>query len=184
MAIDLGPSFRDDRPGRRRGLSWLWAAPRWAARRSGEASASSDIDRGARLIADLASTIRGGPASAPDLLLHPSGAFDVASSAVMLGVSELELRRRLDRRQRQTAIVTWGAAAAAWVFLALWVWQVLANPASEGRVWAAFQFLPFCAAFFVLALRNAWQNWQLRMRRVGSVSAYLRTSDPFWPRLG
>jgi len=137
--------------------------------------------RGARLISDLASTVRAGPSSAPDLVIYPNGVFDMGSSASALGLSEHQLRQRLDQRRRQTATVAWGAAGAAWVFLGLWVWQVLATPGSDGRVWAAFQLLPFCAAFFVLAFRNAWQNWQLRTRRVGSVSAYLRTSDPFWP---
>ena len=53
-----------------------------------------------------------------------------------------------------------------------------------GRFWAAVQFLPFCAAFFVLAFRNAWANWQLRTRRLAPAGAYLRTAEGFWPRGG
>ena len=40
---------------------------------------------------------------------------------------------------------------------------------------------PFCAVFFLLAFKNAWQNWQLRTGRLGSALDYLTTTERFWP---
>ena len=101
-----------------------------------------------------------------------------------MGLTAFELKRRWLRRRRQTARVAWGCFAAGWAALGLWTWQMMAMPAEQGRFWAAVQFLPFCAAFFVLAFRNAWANWQLRTRRLGSAGEYLRSADRFWPSAG
>jgi len=46
---------------------------------------------------------------------------------------------------------------------------------------AGLEFVPFCGLFFLLAFKNAWQNWQLRRRRLGSAMEYLTTGEPFWP---
>jgi hypothetical protein len=94
------------------------------------------------------------------------------------------LTRRWLRRRGQTARVAWGCFAAGWAALGLWTWQMTVLPAGQGRFWAAVQFLPFCAAFYVLAFRNAWANWQLRTRRLGSAGEYLRSADRFWPSAG
>ena len=184
MTIDLGPGLRPGTGEPRRRLSWLLAGPRWALRRSGEAAGVGEIRGGARLIRHLAVNLRRGGPAAPAPVADEDGRLDVAATAFVMGVPEAELRRLFAIRRRQSARVAWGSFAAGWGFLGLWCWQALGTPWSHERIWAAIQFLPFCAAFFVLSFRSAWQNWQLRTGRLGSAGDYLRTTEPFWPRAG
>lgn len=140
-----------------------------------------EIKQGAGLIRSLADVLRTG--SQPDRRLRArvDGTLDVAATAFSHGLTVAELERRLKARRRQTARAAYLAFALGWGLLALWLWQALDTPWSYARVASAVEFLPFCAAFFLVAFRNAWLNWQLRVRRLGSAADYLRTSEPFWP---
>ena len=181
MSIDLGPGLRDVTKEPRRGMSWMLAGPRWVLRRSGEAAGTREIRGGARLIRHLAAVLRRGQPAGAGPVADENGRLDAAATAFVMGISENELRRIWAVRRKQSARVAWGCFAAGWGFLALWAWQAMGTPWTQERVWAAVQFLPFCAAFFVLSFRSAWQNWQLRTGQLGSAGDYLRTAEPFWP---
>ena len=184
MAIDLGPGLQGDHPGSRRRFGWLLAGPRWAARRAAETTGVAEIRSGYGLVRGLVAAIRREPAPVRGPIADEDGRLDPGAPAFAMGLTECELKRRWLRRRRQTARVAWGCFAAGWAALGLWTWQMTVLPAGQGRFWAAVQFLPFCAAFFVLAFRNAWANWQLRTRRLGSAGEYLRSADRFWPSAG
>lgn len=185
MAIDLGPGLSGQKPARRSRLAWLTAGPLWMARRTGEMAGASEIRSGYGLLRGLGGAIRRGPARQSGPVADARGYLDPVATAFNMGITEFELEKRWKERRRQTARVAWGCFAAGWIALLLWVWQMVAMPTGGGgRFWAAVQFLPFCAAFFVLAFRNAWANWQLRTRRLAPAGAYLRTAGGFWPRGG
>ncbi len=183
MPIELGP-LRGPPGQERRGI-WrrigdhLLSGPRWLGRCSAEFAGVDEIATGGGFIRELSSRLQG---PADRVVSHPDGTIDLQATAFLMGVSEQALERRLEVRRRQTARLAWGAFAAAWGFLALWTWQMVALHWERGRLLGVVQFVPFCAVLFILAFRSAWQNWQLRTRRLGSVGEYLRTPDAFWPR--
>jgi hypothetical protein len=184
MAINLGPGLKEPTKERRQRFSWVLAGPRWPLQRTGEAMGACEIRGGARLIGELAAALRRSKPEAAGPITDEDGHLDIAETAFTMGISERELQQLRAARRNQTARVAWGCFVAAWAFLGLWAWQAMGTPWSQERVWAAVQFLPFCAAFFVLAFRSAWQNWQLRTGNLGSASTYLRTAEPFWPSAG
>lgn len=184
MDINLKPNLQEPVKERRQRLSWVLAAPRWALRRTGEAVGAREIRGGARLIGDLAAALRRSRPEGAGPIADEDGRLDVTATALTMGISEHELKQLRAARRKQTARVAWGCFTAAWAFLGLWAWQAIGTPWSQERVWAAVQFLPFCATFFVLAFRSAWQNWQLRTGNLGSAGTYIRTTEPFWPSAG
>ncbi|MBR0646889.1 hypothetical protein [Plastoroseomonas hellenica] len=159
----------------------LLAGPRWLGRRSAEAAGAREITKGARLIGQLADRLRG--RQDRDLpIARPDGTVDPQATAFLMGLSEEALLERWRARRRQTAWLSWGCFVLAWLFLVVWGWQTVVTPWGAGRLLSALQVLPFCAVLFLLALRSAWQNWQLRTRRMGKIADYLRTNEIFWPR--
>jgi len=184
MAINLGPGLQKPVQVRQQRFSWMLAGPRWVRRRTGEAIGAREVRGGARLIGELAAALRRSRPEGTGPITDQDGRLDVAATAFTMGISEQELQQLRAARRKQTWRLAWGCFAAAWAFLGLWAWQAMSTPWSQERVWAAVQFLPFCAAFFVLAFRSAWQNWQLRTGNLGSAGTYLRTTEPFWPSAG
>lgn len=182
MAIELGPV----QPPERRGGLWrgvvreLLAGPLWFGRRSAEAAGTEEIAKGARLIRALADRLRG-PQDHNLPIARPDGTVDPRATAFLMGLSEEALLERWRVRRRQTAWLSWGCFVLAWLFLIVWGWQTLVAPWGAGRLLSALQVLPFCAALYLLALRSAWQNWQLRTRRMGTIADYLRTNETVWP---
>ncbi|MBR0668650.1 hypothetical protein GXW71_30135 [Roseomonas hellenica] len=182
MAIELGP-VRSSERGRglwRRLGRGLLAGPRWFGRRSAEAAGAGEIANGARLIRALADRLRG-PQDRNLPIARPDGTVDPQANAFLMGLSEEELLERWRVRRRQTAWLSWGCFGLAWLFLIVWGWQTVAASWGAGRLLSALQVLPFCAVLFLLAFRSAWQNWQLRTRRMGAIVDYLRTNETFWP---
>lgn len=182
MAIELGPvGPRERKPGAPRRLGRaLLAGPRWIGRHTAEAAGVEEIAKGARLIRDLAQHLRGVQSGQPPIA-GPDGRVDARAAAFLTGVSEQKLLERWTVRRRQTARFAWGCFLLGWILLAVWAWQSLAAPRVAGRLLSGLQVLPFCGVLFVLSFRSAWQNWQLRTRRVGTAAEYLRSSETFWP---
>ena len=182
MAIELGPP----RPPGRKGGTWrrigrgLLAGPRWLGRRSAEAAGAEELVKGAGLIRELAERLRRRQERAGPIVRF-DGIVDVRATAFLMGLSEFELEERWEVRRRQTARLAWGCFLLGSIFLALWVWQTIAAPWGAGRLLGALQVVSFCGVLFLLAFRSAWQNWQLRTRRIGSIREYLRTEEGFWP---
>jgi hypothetical protein len=182
MAIELGlvgPPERSRGLWRRFGRGFL-AGPRWFGRRSAEAAGAEEITKAARLIGELAARLRA-PTDRGLPIARSDGTVDPRTTAFLLGLAEEELLERWQIRRRQTAWLAWGCFGLGWVFLVVWGWQTVAAPWDAGRLLNALQILPFCGVLFLLAFRSAWQNWQLRTRRMGSVVEYLRATEAVWP---
>jgi hypothetical protein len=141
-----------------------------------------EISQGGRFIRALTAMLRGRSAKRGPIQLHEDGRINVVTTAILLGLSEEELRQRFRDTRVSTARSAYALCCLGWLFLLLWIYNALHMPLMLSRVVSALEFLPFCALFFILAFRSAWTNWQLRTMRLGSASAYLRTTDPFWPR--
>lgn len=157
------------------------AGPRWFWSRTKEAGGLEDIRGSGRLIRDLSAALRQGPADPPRIYGDVDQRLDVAATALSHGLSVASLKKRVVLRRRQTTRLAYLAFGGGWLIFALWLWQALSMPWSAGRVILGLEFIPFCAAFFLLAFKNAWQNWQLRTGRLGSAMDYLTTTEPFWP---
>ena len=158
-----------------RGIGWLSAGPvDWTGRRG--------ISRGASFIRDLIVALRFASQSDPRFRTSEDGCFDVEATAFLHGISVFELQRRLALRRRQTARIAYATFALGCIFLTAWVCEALSSPWTAGRIVLALEFLPFCALFFLLALYNAFLNFQLRIGRAASWREYLATRKPFCPR--
>ena len=105
----------------------------------------------------------------------------MAATALSHGLSVASLEEQVFRQRRQTTRMAYLAFAGGWLSLGWWLWQALTTPWSAGRMVLGLEFIPFCAVFFLLAFKNAWQNWQLRTGRLGSALDYLTTTERFWP---
>jgi hypothetical protein len=178
MDSEHSPLHRRSKAGR---FGWLLAGPRWLWFRSKEASASEEICCNGQLIRDLAAAIRHGPAVAPRMYAGPDRRLDMAATALSHGMSVSALEERVAESRRQTAFLAYLTFAGGWLVLAWWLWQALTTSWSASRMILGMEFVPFCAVFFLLAFRNAWLNWQLRTRRLGSAMDYLTTAERFWP---
>ena len=110
------------------------------------------------------------------------GRFDLGATAMWHGVSDVELRRRLFARRRQTARLAYATFVVGALFLLAWLWRALSSPMTLVRMMSALEFLPFCLLFFLLSFYNALLNFQIRMGHTAGWREYLSTSEPFWPQ--
>ena len=159
----------------------LLAGPRWVWFRTKDAGGLEDIRESGRMIRGLSAALRQGPADPPRIYADTDHRLDLAATAFSYGLSVASLKERVVQRRRQTTHLAYLSFAGGWLVFALWLWQALSTPWSAGRMILGLEFIPFCAAFFLLAFKNAWQNWQLRTGRLGSAMDYLTTTKPFWP---
>ena len=179
-----GGARRGQGEGPRRKVSIVKRAWRGFGRVAGSPSAAvgmEEIRQGAGYIRNLSELLRSEPRSRSRLLVHADGSLDMIATAFAHGLSVDQLEHQLATRRRQTARTAYFAFGLGWCSIVLWLWQAVHTPLTYARIVAALEFMPFCAAFFLLAFRNAWLNWQLRTRQVGSASNYLQTNERFWP---
>ena len=157
------------------------AGPRWFWSRAKEAGGLENIRESGKLIRDLSGVLRQGPAGPPGIYADANQRLDIAATARSHGLSVALLEKRIIQRRQQTTCTAYLTFAGGWLMLAWWLWQALSTPWSASRMILGLEFIPFCAVFFLLAFKNAWQNWQLRTGRLGSAMDYLTTTEPFWP---
>ena len=157
------------------------AGPRWLRSRTREAGGVNEIQEGGRLIRDLATTLRRGPAASPRIYTSAGRHLDLVSTALSHGLSVAALEERMSLRRQQTTTMAYSAFAVGLLILGIWLWRAITTPWSAGRVVLGLEFIPFCVVFVLLAFKAAWQNWQLRTRRLGSAMEYLTTTGQFWP---
>ena len=158
-----------------RGVGWLASGPAdWAGVRS--------IGRGASLIGDLVRAVRERQASDRRFRVEDDRSFELRATALLHGVSVLELQRRLEARRRQTAWVAYGFFAFAGMFVLAWFHAVLSSSWTTSRVLLTVDFLPFGALFLLIGFYNALLNYQIRVGRRASWREYLMTNEPFLPR--
>ena len=176
------PSSSDGRQARPpRG--WVWRGTKLVLGAPLAAFPFGQIIRNGRELGQLVSDIRRGPQPPRAMPQQQEGRLDRAATAFVYGLSEGELDERLARRRRQTALTAYLAFGLGWVFVAAWLLRLLDLDGTGQRLLAALQFAPFCLAFFLTAFKHAHVNWQLRTGLLGSAGDYLRSVEPFWPRL-
>jgi hypothetical protein len=157
------------------GIGWLAATPAdWLGARS--------VSRGASQVGRLWSTARGAAVRDRRFKVEDCGVFDLKATAFSYGISVAALEARLASRRSQTAILAYALFGLASMFLAAWLWSALSAPLRGSRLIVALEFLPFCGLFYLLAFYNALINFQIRMGRTAGWSAYLNTSERFFPR--
>ncbi len=158
-----------------RGIGWLGSSPvQWMGVRS--------IRGGAAFIGDLAARVRAPPRRDSRFKTEEDGAFDLRAMAWSYGLTEAELQRRLAGRRRHTALAAYTMAGLSVAFFGAWLLKVLLTPMTGGRLLLAFDFLPLCLLFVLLAFYQALVNFQIRAGRTADWREYLTTEDGFWPR--
>jgi hypothetical protein len=159
-----------------RGVGWLGSSPvHWMGIKS--------IRGGASFIGDMAALVRACPAHDPRFKTAEEGRFDLRATAFSLGMTVAELQRRLAARRRQTALTAYALGALGAALFVSWGFKVVATPVLAGRLLLAFDFLPLCFLFVLLAFYQALVNFQIRLGRAAGWREYLTTENGFWPRL-
>ena len=179
-AIDLAPLRNFPRGGRK-----LFKAARTVSRqfwfRPREALSLAEIRHNGRIIRNLSSMVRRGPAEPPKIYVDEAQHLNLDATAESHGIDEPALRARIAQRRRQTARMAYLTFAVAWLIAGWWFWQAWTAHWTAGHMIVGLEFIPFAGLFFLLAFKNAWQNWQLRRGQLGSAMDYLATTEPFWP---
>jgi len=155
-------------------MGWLFATPFvW--------SGAHRIKRGWSSIDDLFRLVRAGPGRDDRFKTADRGTFDLHATAVSYGIPVHHLEARLAARRVQTARIAYATFALGWLFLVGWIWDALSSAWTVTRITSTLYFLPFCVLFFLVALYNALQNYQIRSGRLATWREYLATPDRFWP---
>ena len=130
----------------------------------------------------MAARVRSRPRRDPRFRTEERGVFDLRASAFSYGISVVELERRLAGRRRQPAFLSYAMWLLGTLFFGAWIVKVLHTPLTAGRLMLAFDFLPLCLLFVLLAFYQALMNYQIRVGRTASWREYLTTESGFWPR--
>lgn len=172
---------KDAKPRTGRLSRLLLAGPRWLRSRTKEAAGVDEIQESSKLIWRLATALRRTRAEPPRIYAGADRHLDLAATALSHGLNVAALEQRMIFRRRQTRRMAYSALIGGWLILGWWLCQALSTPWSAGRILIGLEFIPFCAVFFLLAFKAAWENWQLRTRHLGSAMEYLTTTEQFWP---
>jgi hypothetical protein len=140
------------------------------------------IRRGASFIGDLSDRIRVRSGRDRRFKTAELGAFDLQATAFSYGISLDELQRRLLMRRKQTALTAYLMGSLGLTFLGAWFIKLLLTPMTGARLILAFDFLPLCLLFVLVAFYQALLNFQVRIGRAASWREYLTTERGFWPR--
>jgi hypothetical protein len=131
---------------------------------------------------DLDALGAGGRRSASRMRLDETGAFDLDASAFLHGQRRFVFEQALAQRQRSTARNARLFLGLGVLFFLAWL-DRLATMARTGQaILTAIEFTPASAAFFLLAFRFGFENYQIRMRRKVTAMEYLAAPSGFWPR--
>jgi hypothetical protein len=139
------------------------------------------IVQNGRLIGDLARRLRAGGVRDDRLHFLDDRRIDMEATAFAHGMTVASLDALLSNRQREAARAAYLAFSLGWVFFLLLLFRTVTAPLTASHLLPLLEFLPFCAAFFLMSFRSALQNFQLRERRLATVSEYLTTATGFWP---
>jgi hypothetical protein len=183
--MDLYPPEKNktaDGPPRASFLRRNWRRARFVAGSPISTVGLAEIGEGRRFIGELWGFLRREPSFDNRLQTDADDSIDLRATAFCFDISVEQLIERLRLRQAQTRRAAYALFSLGSVTLLLWLLGALHMEMSSARLFSALEFLPFCALFFLLAFKSAWMNWQIRTRQLGSVVAFLRTTEPFLPR--
>jgi hypothetical protein len=143
---------------------------------------ASEVGEGWAFIGALWQAIRTPRARTRVIRLDQAGRFDTAAMASDALVSESEIELRLDNRQRETRwqakIYLLGGVCA----LAVWFYEIVTQGITGMNPIDVVWFLLVVCLLLSFAFFNAFVNWQIRTRRLGTVLQFFMAEESWWPR--
>lgn len=143
---------------------------------------ASEVGEGWAFIGTLWQAIRMPRAQTRLIRLDEAGRFDTAAMASDALVSESEIKLRLDNRQRETSwqakIYLLGGVCA----LAAWFYEIVTHGITGMNPIDVVWFLLAVCLLLSFAFFNAFVNWQIRTRRLGTVLQFFMAEESWWPR--
>jgi hypothetical protein len=143
----------------------------------------NEIGDGARLIRSLVEDIKSARAARRKIRFNEDGTFDLVAMAFDASLPLSEIERRLDNRQIQTARNTMLYLGLGVFLLAIWVMAILLHGAIVATGINTLVFLGVILIIFVLSFTNAFNNWQVRTRRLGTLREFVHFDGSWWPRM-
>ncbi|NHN86667.1 hypothetical protein GOB93_18835 [Acetobacter musti] len=141
-----------------------------------------DLKKNASLIEILWKALAGRGTSVPDFHITDGGRIDVEATAATYGVEARAVTIFLDQRQRQTYARSVWAGALDLALIVAWIVEMSLSRWGGTQLLAALEFAPFWFFLALVAFQNAWLNWQIRERHLGSATQFLATADNLFPR--
>lgn len=138
------------------------------------------VAEGARTIGRLAKIVRSGPQPDPRICVNQDNSLDLPAIAFLDGTSEMEIRKQLANRRKQSTIATYCYLAGGTGFLVIWLYEALLQP-GYASVAYILGLIGVCTVFFLSAFYHALINWQARTQRLGTAREFLVTEDSWWP---
>ena len=142
----------------------------------------SDVTRNAALIEALGKGLLTPKAGMQDPRAPDGTPIDIAAIAAKYGVEPRVVATLLDQRQHETYRRALAASMVAVVLVLGWTGEMLLSHWQGSQLLAALEFAPFWTFLALVAFQNAWLNWQIRERRLGSARQFVATADSLIPR--
>ena len=145
--IDLAPRRKPAQGGRK-----LFKVARTVSRqfwfRPREAFSLAEIRLNGRIIRNLSSLVRRGPAEPPKVYVDEAQHLDLGATAESHGLDVSALRARVAQRRRQTARMAYLTFGLAWLIIGWWFWQAWTAHWTVGHMIVGLEFIPFAGLFF------------------------------------
>ena len=110
-----------------------------------------------------------------------AGAEPRASYLAMASVTADELRHVLMLQGRRAARLARAYGVSAVLLTGLWAWKVVSQPVEYASLFYTAVLLMSVLSLALLALVEAWRNWNLRTGRMAPIGEFLRTEDSWLP---
>lgn len=143
---------------------------------------ASEVGEGWAIIEELWHAIRLRRHRTRPIRLDAEGRFDTTAMAWDALVTQAEIERQLDNRRRETRKNAAGYLLGGISVLAFWLYEIATKGIPGMNPLDVALFLAAVASLFALAFHNAFVNWQVRTRRLGSVRQFFTTEETWWPR--
>lgn len=140
-----------------------------------------EIRKSWETIGALREEIRKRRAQRRKIRLREDGTFDLEAMAFDAGVKVYEIERRMANRQILTARNAKIYLGLGSALLAFWAYEVISGGAMMASTIRMAAFLTVILCIYVAAFANAYNNWQIRVRRLGSVDEFFRIEGSWWP---
>lgn len=141
-----------------------------------------DLRKNASLIETLWKALLRRNNATPGFRISEGGRIDIIETANAYGVEARAVTIFLDQRQQQTYARSLCASALDLGLIIAWLVEMSLSHWEGTRLLAALEFAPFWFFLALVAFQNAWLNWQIRERHLGSAIQFLATADNFFPR--
>lgn len=141
-----------------------------------------EIRQGWKTIRSLREDIRIRRASRRKIRLREDGTFDLEAMAFDAALPVHEIKRQMANRQIVTARNAKLYLGLGSGLLAFWGYEVIAGGAIMDSIIRMVAFLAVILCIFVAAFANAFNNWQIRIHRLGSLDEFVRLDGSWWPR--